>query len=128
MQLPTLQHLCLPPPPLPLHCSNRERTPSPPPPLTTSTTNPLRRPNLPPPPLPTLHHSNRERRGFACHQPLSASKPSITQNTNGGVFLPQGHHITLSASSVAGNVSGGGFLVLVNFFVYKYLFLIYISI
>src|SRR6266511_1316369 len=85
-----LQHLCLTPPPLPLHCSNRERTPSPPPPLTTSTTtptDPLCPPHLPPPPLPTLHHSIRERRGFACHQPLSASKPSITQNTNGGVFL-----------------------------------------
>src|SRR6266511_1638119 len=87
MQLPMLQHLCLPPPPLPLHCSNCKWTPSPPPPLTNSTTNPLRYPNSPPPPLPTLHHSNREWRGFACHQPLSASKPSITQNTNGGVFL-----------------------------------------
>src|SRR6266545_4621054 len=97
-----LQHLCLPPPPLPLHCSNRERTPSPPPPLTTSTTNPLRCPNLPPPPLPTLHYSNRERRGFACHNPSLPPNPPSLKTQIEGFFLPQGHHITLSASSVAG--------------------------
>src|SRR6266508_1214415 len=75
MQLPTPQHLCLPPPPLPLHCSNREQTPSPPPPLTTSTTNPLHCPNSPPPPLPTLPHLNREWRGFACHK--ATTSPSL---------------------------------------------------
>src|SRR6266540_7127535 len=114
MQLPTLQHLCLPPPPLPLHCSNRERTPSPPPPPTPS--------------VAQIHHLHPYQPSItrivsgggslAINPSLPPNPPSLKTQME-GFFLPQGHHITLFASSVAGNASGGGFLVLVNFFVYK---------